>query len=85
MTMRGVMTPAYHPHVIINAKERVLAPGARIWNQQNLIEMPAALRGNGIPINYTEDFNGEIDRIWILTEDETRQKLPDPMSRIRND
>lgn len=52
-----------------------MAPGARIWNQDNLIEMPAALRGSDLPVNYTEDAQGDIDRVWILTAEEARQSL----------
>ena len=69
---RGKMTPAAYPMIVIEGKNRQLAPGARIWNQNNLIEMPASLRGSDLVVNYTEDKQGEIDRIWILTADEIR-------------
>lgn len=71
-TQRGKMTPAAYPMIVIEGKTRQLAPGARIWNQNNLIEMPASLRGSDLVVNYTEDKQGEIDRVWLLTADEIR-------------
>lgn len=73
---RGKMTPAPYPVIVINGKDRTLSAGARIWNQDNLIEMPAALRGSGIPVNYTEDGQGDIDRIWMLTDEEAASSSP---------
>lgn len=70
---RGAMTPALHPQIIVDGITRHLSPGARIWNQENLIQTPATLQGNELPINYTENDQGQIDRIWILTSEETRQ------------
>ncbi len=76
---RGLMTPAHHPVVVVNEKTRTLSAGARIWNQDNMIEMPASLRGSQFAVNYTEDSNGDIDRIWILTADEAKQTPPKPV------
>ena len=74
--LRGKMTPGYFPDVSIDGKPRRLSPAARIFNRDNMIEMPAALRGSDIVVNYTVDFQGYIDRIWILTAEEAAQKLP---------
>ena len=79
---RGVMTPAVAPAIIINDKTRTLTAGARIWNQNNTIDMPAALRGNKLPVNYTEVASGQIDRVWILTEDEAKKALPKPLAPV---
>lgn len=76
MAKRGEMQPAPHPDIIINNKQRVLSPGARIWNSDNLIEMPASLRSGRYVVNYTETPDGEIDRVWMLTADEARQPPP---------
>lgn len=73
---RGVMTPANYPVIVINEKTRTLSAGARIWNQDNMIEMPSALRGSEMAVNYTESNTGDIDRIWILTADEAKRTLP---------
>ncbi|HWU97071.1 MAG TPA: hypothetical protein VN114_01040 [Oxalicibacterium sp.] len=76
---RGLMTPDNYPRVVINDKPRVLSAGSRIWNQDNLIEMPASLRGEDLPVFYTENFEGDIDRIWILTPEEAKRSAPKPV------
>lgn len=72
---RGKMTPAAFPDIVIEGKLRQLAPGARIWNEDNLVQMPASLRGSGLVVNYTEDVNGNIDRVWILTAAEASEPI----------
>ena len=39
---RGKMTPANFPAIVIDGKQRALSPAARIFNQDNLIEMRTA-------------------------------------------
>jgi hypothetical protein len=73
--LRGKMTPGYYPDLTLDGKARKLSPSARIFNQDNMIEMPAALRGSNIVVNYTVDGAGDIDRIWILTADEAALKV----------
>ncbi len=73
---RGIMSPKNFPVVLINGKERLLSPAAQIRNTENMIEMPASLRGDNIIVNYTENQFGEIIRIWILTPEEIRQTPP---------
>jgi len=83
-TKRGKMSPGAHPEIMIDGKLRRLAPGGRIWNESNLLEMPAALRGSDIVVNYTEDAHGQIDRVWILTPEEASQSVAkqiNPMQR----
>lgn len=71
---RGLMTPAYHPDIIIDGKPRRLAPAARIFNQDNLIEVPASLRGSNIVVKYEEDRDGLIVNVWLLTPEEAGQR-----------
>ena len=72
---RGTMTPGYAPDITIDGKLRQLSPAARIVNDDNMTITPASLRGKDIVVNYTEDMNGYIDRVWILTREEARQHL----------
>nr|WP_315255773.1 hypothetical protein [uncultured Duganella sp.] len=74
--LRGKFTPGYFPDITLDGKQRRLSPAARIFNQDNRIEMPAALRGKDIVVNYTVDGMGYIDRIWMLTAEEAAQKVP---------
>ncbi|RZI41779.1 hypothetical protein EGT07_16905 [Herbaspirillum sp. HC18] len=74
-TKRGKMSPAPFPEIVIDGKLRRLSPGARIWNQDNLIEMATAIRGSDLVVNYTENFQGDIDRVWILTPEEANKPV----------
>ncbi|MGQ0579536.1 MAG: hypothetical protein ACT4PQ_11595 [Betaproteobacteria bacterium] len=58
------------PYVKIGARTLRLAPGGRIFNQQNLIIMPASLQAQTAQIMYTTDMNGELSRVWLLTAEE---------------
>ncbi|HEX5342874.1 MAG TPA: hypothetical protein VFX55_10295 [Duganella sp.] len=74
--LRGKFTPGYFPDITLDGKARQLSPAARIFNEENRIEMPAAVRGKDLVVNYTVDAMGNIDRIWILTAEEAAQKVP---------
>lgn len=78
---RGRMTPGYYPDLTIDGKPRKLSPAARIFNQDNTIEMPASLRGSGMLVYYTEDANGDIKDVWILTDEEAAQDMPAPAAK----
>lgn len=73
---RGTMEVGAYPTVVINSVVRKLSAGARIWNIKNMIQVPASLIGQEAIVNYTEDHQGNIDRIWILTVGEAQQPLP---------
>ncbi len=72
---RGTMSPALYPAIIIDGKTRNLSTGARIRNEDNLIEQPAYLRDTEFVVNYTENLEGDIDRVWILSKDEASRSL----------
>ena len=74
--LRGKMTPGYFPDILIDGKPRRLAAGARIFNQDNMIAMPATLRGGDIVVNYTVDAAGMLERVWILNDDEAARPAP---------
>lgn len=71
---RGTLTPGWFPDITLDGKPRRLAPAARIFNQDNLVEVPAALRGRDLSVCYTENGDGDVDRIWLLTPEEARQR-----------
>ena len=72
---RGAMTPVNYAEITIDGKARHLSAAARIWNQNNTIDVPTALRGSDLVVNYTENSAGEIDNVWILTKDEASKEL----------
>ncbi|RJG02132.1 hypothetical protein [Noviherbaspirillum sedimenti] len=70
---RGVLNMGPFPEIALNGQPRRMSAGGRIFNEQNLIQMPASVTGNNLMVNYTEDFQGNVDRVWILTEQEAAQ------------
>ena len=73
---RGKMTAGYAPDIYIDGKLRQLSPAARIVGEENMTITPGSLREKDVVVNYTEDMNGFIDRVWILTREEARQRAP---------
>ena len=62
--------------ITIDGKLRQLSPAARIVSEDNLSVVPGSLADKDIIVNYTEDMNGYIDQVWILTRAEARMKAP---------
>ncbi|NMM27016.1 MAG: hypothetical protein HHJ12_06950 [Glaciimonas sp.] len=73
---RGTMTPATYPAIIIDGKERMLSPGAQIFNTDNTIDLPETLRVSNVSVNFTENNQGQIHRIWMLNPQEASKPLP---------
>ncbi len=68
--LRGEIVVGTPPEITLNGSATRLAPGARIRNQNNLLEMSAALTGNRFVVNYTTDLSGLVRDVWILRRDE---------------
>ena len=62
--------------VKINGAERKLSAGAWIKNENNTIDMPVTLKGRQFTVNYTEDNEGNVNRVWILSPAEASVPLP---------
>jgi len=73
---RGTLSNVDYPTVRINGAERRLAPGAWIKNENNTIDMPVTLRGREFTVNYTENPEGQVDRVWILSPAEASAPPP---------
>ncbi|MBV8633657.1 MAG: hypothetical protein JO002_04140 [Burkholderiaceae bacterium] len=74
--LRGVFTATVFPQVMINGQTMQLAPGAKIYNQQNMILMHTNLINSAVVVNYTLDNMGFVSRVWILTDEEAAITLP---------
>ena len=69
--MRGALVMGAPPEVTLNGQAARLAPGVRVRNQANMLEMTGALIGQRLLINYTlEDTTGLINNVWILRPEE---------------
>ncbi|KQZ44306.1 hypothetical protein [Duganella sp. Root1480D1] len=76
---RGKMSFGYVPDIAIDGKLRQLSPAARIYSDENLTVVPASLAEQTFIVNYTEDMDGNVNLVWILTPEEAR--LPAPNQR----
>jgi hypothetical protein len=72
--LRGELQVIQPPEALLNGQPVRLAPGARIRNAQNLIQMSGALLGQTLVVNYTLDGLGLVRDVWILTEAEARRQ-----------
>ncbi|HWH48571.1 MAG TPA: hypothetical protein VN664_12270 [Burkholderiales bacterium] len=68
--VRGEMKAHNYPYMKIGGKTLRLPPGGKIFNEQNLIIMPASLPSQTAQIMYTTDMNGDLSRVWLLTAEE---------------
>lgn len=73
---RGTLSTVDYPTIAIDDKVRQLSIGAWIKNENNTIDMPASLAGRKFTVNYTENSQGEIDRVWILSPEEALKPAP---------
>jgi hypothetical protein len=92
--LRGEIVFGNPPEIALNGQAARLAPGSRIRNQNNLIEMSGALVGNTVAVNYTVDISGLVRDVWILRPEEiAKQPWPttaeeaqrwafDPMAQV---
>jgi len=60
-----------YPYVTANKQTLRLAVGVRIYNEHNLIVMPATVPRKANVLLKT-DINGDVSRVWILTDDEAK-------------
>ena len=72
--LRGELVVTQPPEALLNGKPVRLAPGARIRNPQNMIQLSGSLLGQKLAVNYSLDPAGELRDAWILTEAELAKK-----------
>ena len=75
--LRGALVVVAAPEVTLNGDPARLAPGARIRDQANLLQLSASLTGARLLVHYTVDTSGLIKDVWILSPDEA-EKTPWP-------
>ena len=72
--LRGELVVTQPPEALLNGKPMRLAPGARIRNPLNMIQLSGSLLGQKLAVNYTLDPAGELREVWILSESELAKK-----------
>jgi hypothetical protein len=78
--LRGDFRVTAPPEAELNDKPVRLAPGARIRNAQNMIQLSGGLIGQKLLVNYRLDGLGQVQDVWILSEAEAA-KTPWPRTR----
>ncbi len=72
--LRGELVVSQPPGALLNGKAVRLAPGARIRNASNMIQLSGSLVGQKLVVNYTLDPAGDLRDVWILTAAEQASK-----------
>jgi len=78
--LRGEVVLTAPPEALLNGVPIRLAPGARIRNRSNMIQLSGSLLSQKLLVNYTLDPAGELLDVWILTDAELA-KNPWPTTR----
>jgi hypothetical protein len=75
--LRGELVVVQPPEVRLNGQPARLAPGARIRDQNNLVQLSGSLVNQRFVVNYTRDLSGQLLDVWLLTPAErARQPWP---------
>jgi len=77
--LRGELVITQPPEALLNGKPVRMAPGVRIRNPMNMIQLSGSLLGQKLAVHYTLDPAGELRDVWILTDAELA-KRPWPSS-----
>lgn len=80
--LRGELVVTAPPQAVLNGQPTRLAPGARIRDGQNLLQLSGAVVGQRLLVHYTRDNLGQPLEIWILTPAEAARQ-PWPVSDLQ--
>ncbi len=72
--LRGELLITQPPEALLNGQPARLAPGARIRDTQNMLAMSGTLTGRPLLVHYTQDTQGLVLDVWVLTEPERARK-----------
>ncbi len=68
--LRGEVVVTQPPEILLNRQPARLAPGARIRDQRNLLQVSGAAVNQRLVVNYTLDLNGQLLEVWVLSPEE---------------
>jgi hypothetical protein len=72
--LRGEFVVVQPPEVQVNGKPARLSPGARIRNEQNMVQLSGTLVGQKRVVHYTVDPLGQLRDVWLLTAAEAAKQ-----------
>ncbi len=73
--LRGDMELVSTTEANLNGKPARLAPGARIRNPNNQMQLSGSLIGQRLVVNYTVDSLGQMQDVWVLSDSERAVRL----------
>ena len=73
-TLRGTVVFGAPPEITLNGNPARLAPGARIRDENNMLQLPATMVGRKVVVNYTTELEGMLLDVWVLTPAEAARK-----------
>ena len=68
-TKLGALEITVFPRATLDGAPIVMAPGARILNESNLIQVPSTVQGSRA-VRYRTDLLGQVVEVWLLTPQE---------------
>lgn len=68
--LRGEIVVVMPPEIRLNGRPAQLAPGARIRDTQNMMQLSGTLAGQRLIVHYTRDHLGQPLDVWVLTDQE---------------
>ena len=72
--LRGELQITAPPEALLNGSPARLAPGARIRNPLNMVQLSGSLLGQKVVVNYTLDGFGLLRDVWILSAEEAARR-----------
>ncbi len=72
---RGEFTVLQGTVVQLGDTREQLAPGARIFNLHNRVQLPVTLVGQKLTVNYRRNATGQIAEVWLLSAQEAASKI----------
>jgi hypothetical protein len=72
--LRGDIVVVQPPEILLNGRAARLAPGSRIRDENNLMQVSGGLLGQRLVVNYTLDTLGLVMDVWVLTAEERSRK-----------
>ena len=69
---RGELTVLQGTVVQMGRAQEQLAPGARIFNLHNRVQLPVTLAGQKQLVNYRRNAMGQIHTVWLLSAQEAQ-------------
>jgi len=82
--VRGEMVVLGAPAISMDDKPDRLAPGARIFDTHNHLVLSNLYLNQKLVVNYLRDNTGQVQQVWILNDDEAREKRRGPLDTLFN-